>query len=144
MIWSSRIFNTTAVQRFVNWAPSVFQTKDTIQQYSDAKRHLANTEKDAEELENRAQETATELVKASQQLRYWGGPGKHAVVTSLECRRLNIRRRHFYKDVLGTRPLVLQTGHVTLRSLVGSNNIEYVIVKVQCFPCIRKHFIPWL
>nr|XP_014346159.1 PREDICTED: centriolin [Latimeria chalumnae] len=45
------------------------KTKDTIQRYTEAKRHFADTEKDAVELERRAQETAVKLVKVDQQLR---------------------------------------------------------------------------
>ncbi|XP_030063428.1 centriolin isoform X2 [Microcaecilia unicolor] len=45
------------------------KTTDLIQRYNDAKVHLSHTEKDAEELERRAQDTAIKLVKADQQLR---------------------------------------------------------------------------
>ncbi|KAM9062793.1 centriolin isoform 4-T4 [Sarcophilus harrisii] len=45
------------------------KTKDTIQRYSEVKKHLSRAELDAEELERRAQETAVKLVKADQQLR---------------------------------------------------------------------------
>ncbi|XP_042334632.1 centriolin isoform X2 [Sceloporus undulatus] len=45
------------------------KTKDTIQKYNGAKQHLSRTEKEAEELERRAQEMAVRLVKADQQLR---------------------------------------------------------------------------
>ncbi|XP_061459570.1 centriolin isoform X2 [Rhineura floridana] len=45
------------------------KTKDTIQKYNSAKQHLSRTEKEAEELEQRAQEMALRLVKADQQLR---------------------------------------------------------------------------
>nr|XP_033817320.1 centriolin isoform X2 [Geotrypetes seraphini] len=45
------------------------KTTELIQRYSDAKVHLSHTEKDAEELERRAQDTAFKLVKADQQLR---------------------------------------------------------------------------
>ncbi|XP_063000998.1 centriolin isoform X2 [Elgaria multicarinata webbii] len=45
------------------------KTKDTIQKYNSAKQHLSRTEKEAEELERRAQEMAVRLVKADQQLR---------------------------------------------------------------------------
>ncbi|OWK07306.1 hypothetical protein Celaphus_00016881 [Cervus elaphus hippelaphus] len=41
----------------------------TAEKFTDAKRNLLQTEKDAEELERRAQETAVNLVKAGQQLR---------------------------------------------------------------------------
>lgn len=45
------------------------KTKDTIQRYSEVKKHLSQAELDAQELERRAQETAVKLVKADQQLR---------------------------------------------------------------------------
>ncbi|KFV44040.1 Centriolin, partial [Gavia stellata] len=45
------------------------KTKDTIQKYNHAKRHLSRTETEAKELERRAQEMAIKLVKADQQLR---------------------------------------------------------------------------
>ncbi|XP_018420154.1 PREDICTED: centriolin [Nanorana parkeri] len=45
------------------------KTADLIEKYSTAKKHLSQTENDAEELERRAQETAVNLVKADQQLR---------------------------------------------------------------------------
>lgn len=48
----------------------LFQTKETLQKYNRAKHHLSCTEMEAEELEQRAQETATKLVTAAQQLRY--------------------------------------------------------------------------
>ncbi|XP_053512496.1 centriolin isoform X4 [Artibeus jamaicensis] len=47
----------------------LFQTKNAVEKFTDAKRNLLQTEKDAEELERRAQETAINLVKANQQLR---------------------------------------------------------------------------
>ncbi|XP_060697444.1 centriolin isoform X3 [Hemiscyllium ocellatum] len=43
-------------------------TKETVQWYDVARKHLVDTEKDAEELEQRAQETAVKLVEAEQQL----------------------------------------------------------------------------
>uniref|UniRef100_A0A669Q6V6 Centriolin n=1 Tax=Phasianus colchicus TaxID=9054 RepID=A0A669Q6V6_PHACC len=45
------------------------KTKDTIQKYNHAKQHLFHTETEAEELERRAHEMATKLVKADLQLR---------------------------------------------------------------------------
>ncbi|XP_069465624.1 centriolin isoform X2 [Ambystoma mexicanum] len=45
------------------------KTVGTIQKYSNARKHLSQTEKDAEELEKRAQDTAMNLVKADQQFR---------------------------------------------------------------------------
>nr|XP_030714679.1 centriolin isoform X6 [Globicephala melas] len=48
---------------------AVLGTKDAVEKFTDAKRNLLQTEKDAEELERRAQETAVNLVKANQQLR---------------------------------------------------------------------------
>uniref|UniRef100_A0A8I3S1N0 Centriolin n=2 Tax=Canis lupus familiaris TaxID=9615 RepID=A0A8I3S1N0_CANLF len=45
------------------------KTKHAVEKFTDAKRNLLQTEKDAEELERRAQETAINLVKADQQLR---------------------------------------------------------------------------
>nr|XP_019802030.1 centriolin isoform X7 [Tursiops truncatus] len=48
---------------------AVLGTKDAVEKFTDAKRNLLQTEKDAEELERRAQETAVNLVKADQQLR---------------------------------------------------------------------------
>ncbi|XP_025138133.2 centriolin isoform X5 [Bubalus bubalis] len=45
------------------------KTKNAVEKFTDAKRNLLQTEKDAEELERRAQETAVSLVKADQQLR---------------------------------------------------------------------------
>ncbi|XP_063792051.1 centriolin isoform X2 [Pseudophryne corroboree] len=45
------------------------KTMDLIEKYNAAKKHLSQTERDAEELERRAQETAMNLVKADQQLR---------------------------------------------------------------------------
>ncbi|KAM5145706.1 centriolin [Mantella aurantiaca] len=45
------------------------KTADLIEKYSTAKKHLSQTENDAEELERRAQQTAVNLVKADQQLR---------------------------------------------------------------------------
>uniref|UniRef100_A0A8D2J2T4 Centriolin n=1 Tax=Varanus komodoensis TaxID=61221 RepID=A0A8D2J2T4_VARKO len=45
------------------------KTKDVIQKYNSSKQHLSWTEKEAEELERRAQEMAVRLVKADQQLR---------------------------------------------------------------------------
>ncbi|XP_055283759.1 centriolin isoform X2 [Moschus berezovskii] len=45
------------------------KTKNAVEKFTDAKRNLLQTEKDAEELERRAQETAVNLVKADQQLR---------------------------------------------------------------------------
>ncbi|XP_029141667.1 centriolin [Protobothrops mucrosquamatus] len=45
------------------------KTKDTLQKYNSAKQHLSRTEKDAEELERRARETAVRLVKADQEFR---------------------------------------------------------------------------
>ncbi|KAM8934304.1 centriolin [Pelodytes ibericus] len=45
------------------------KTNDIIEKYNAAKKHLKHTENDAEELERRAEETATQLVKANQQLR---------------------------------------------------------------------------
>uniref|UniRef100_A0A8C3LSH4 Centriolin n=1 Tax=Chrysolophus pictus TaxID=9089 RepID=A0A8C3LSH4_CHRPC len=45
------------------------KTKDTIQKYNHAKQHLFQTETEAEEIERRAQEMATKLVKADLQLR---------------------------------------------------------------------------
>ncbi|XP_034969295.2 centriolin isoform X1 [Zootoca vivipara] len=45
------------------------KTKDTIQKYNSAKQHLSRTEKEAEELERRAQVMALRLVNADQQLR---------------------------------------------------------------------------
>ncbi|XP_068929884.1 centriolin isoform X2 [Petaurus breviceps papuanus] len=45
------------------------KTKNTIQRYSEVKKHLSRAELDAQELERRAQETAIKLVKADQQLR---------------------------------------------------------------------------
>ncbi|XP_072487884.1 centriolin isoform X2 [Notamacropus eugenii] len=45
------------------------KTKDTIQRYSEVKKHLSRAELDAKELERRAQETAVKLMKADQQLR---------------------------------------------------------------------------
>ncbi|XP_044120941.1 centriolin isoform X2 [Neovison vison] len=45
------------------------KTKNAIEKFADAKKNLLQTEKDAEELEKRAQETAVNLVKADQQLR---------------------------------------------------------------------------
>ncbi|XP_066466750.1 centriolin isoform X2 [Tiliqua scincoides] len=45
------------------------KTKDIIQKYSTAKQRLSQTEKEAVELERRAQEMAVKLVKADQQLR---------------------------------------------------------------------------
>ncbi|XP_075041774.1 centriolin isoform X2 [Mixophyes fleayi] len=45
------------------------KTVDLIEKYNSAKKHLSQTESDAEELERRAQETAMNLVKADQQLR---------------------------------------------------------------------------
>ncbi|XP_078238967.1 centriolin isoform X2 [Pogona vitticeps] len=45
------------------------KTKDTIQKYNTAKRHLSQRADEAEELERRAQEMAVRLVKADQQLR---------------------------------------------------------------------------
>uniref|UniRef100_A0A8C3YJV4 Centriolin n=1 Tax=Catagonus wagneri TaxID=51154 RepID=A0A8C3YJV4_9CETA len=45
------------------------KTKNAVEKFTDAKRNLLQTEKDAEELERRAQETAINLVKADQQLR---------------------------------------------------------------------------
>lgn len=45
------------------------KTKDAIEKFTVAKRNLLQTEKDAEELEKRAQETAVNLVTADQQLR---------------------------------------------------------------------------
>ncbi|XP_004423441.1 PREDICTED: centriolin [Ceratotherium simum simum] len=45
------------------------KTKNAVEKFADVKRNLLQTEKDAEELERRAQETAVNLVKADQQLR---------------------------------------------------------------------------
>ncbi|NWT58666.1 CNTRL protein, partial [Erythrocercus mccallii] len=45
------------------------KTKETLQKYNRAKHRLSCTEMEAEELEQRAQETATKVVKAAQQLR---------------------------------------------------------------------------
>ncbi|XP_053328761.1 centriolin isoform X2 [Spea bombifrons] len=45
------------------------KTSDIIEKYNSARKHLSHTESDAEELERRAQDTATQLVKANQQLR---------------------------------------------------------------------------
>ncbi|XP_056361210.1 centriolin isoform X2 [Oenanthe melanoleuca] len=45
------------------------KTKEALQKYNRAKHHLSCTEMEAEELEQRAQETATKIVKAAQQLR---------------------------------------------------------------------------
>ncbi|KAG9465205.1 hypothetical protein GDO78_018685 [Eleutherodactylus coqui] len=45
------------------------KTMDLLEKYDAAKKHLCQTESDAEELERRAQETAVNLVKADQQLR---------------------------------------------------------------------------
>ncbi|KAJ1146147.1 hypothetical protein NDU88_012429 [Pleurodeles waltl] len=45
------------------------KTTGIIQKYGNARKHLSQTEKDAEELEKRAQDTAVNLVKADQQLR---------------------------------------------------------------------------
>ncbi|KAF4019646.1 hypothetical protein G4228_011171 [Cervus hanglu yarkandensis] len=45
------------------------KTKNAVEKFTDAKRNLLQTEKDGEELERRAQETAVNLVKAGQQLR---------------------------------------------------------------------------
>ncbi|KAG8447548.1 hypothetical protein GDO86_014884 [Hymenochirus boettgeri] len=45
------------------------KTTDFIEKYNHAKKHLSQTESDAEELERRAQETAKQMVKADQQLR---------------------------------------------------------------------------
>ncbi|KAM9082454.1 centriolin isoform 4-T5 [Megaptera novaeangliae] len=45
------------------------KTKNAVEKFTDARRNLLQTEKDAEELERRAQETAVNLVKADQQLR---------------------------------------------------------------------------
>ncbi|KAB0400943.1 hypothetical protein E2I00_015428, partial [Balaenoptera physalus] len=47
----------------------VLGTKNAVEKFTDARRNLLQTEKDAEELERRAQETAVNLVKADQQLR---------------------------------------------------------------------------
>lgn len=41
-----------------------------MQKYNHAKQHLSCTEAEAKELERRAREMATKLVKADQQLRY--------------------------------------------------------------------------
>uniref|UniRef100_A0A670KKR2 Centriolin n=1 Tax=Podarcis muralis TaxID=64176 RepID=A0A670KKR2_PODMU len=45
------------------------KTKETIQKYNSAKQHLSRMEKEAEELERRAQVMALKLVNADQQLR---------------------------------------------------------------------------
>lgn len=45
------------------------KTASMIQKYNNARKHLSQTEKDAEEIEKRAQDTAVNLVKADQQLR---------------------------------------------------------------------------
>ncbi|XP_019503792.1 PREDICTED: centriolin isoform X3 [Hipposideros armiger] len=45
------------------------KTKHAVEKFTDVKRNLLQTEKDAEELERRAQETAVNLVKADQQFR---------------------------------------------------------------------------
>ncbi|KAM9324252.1 centriolin [Gastrophryne carolinensis] len=45
------------------------KTAELLEKYSLAKKHLSQSESDAEELERRAQETAVNLVKAEQQLR---------------------------------------------------------------------------
>ncbi|KAL2298169.1 hypothetical protein Nmel_017132, partial [Mimus melanotis] len=45
------------------------KTKETLQKYNHAKHRLSCTEMEAEELEQRAQDTATKIVKAAQQLR---------------------------------------------------------------------------
>ncbi|XP_053552402.1 centriolin, partial [Bombina bombina] len=45
------------------------KTKEMIEKYNAAKENLSRSESDAEELERRAHETATQLVKADQQLR---------------------------------------------------------------------------